>query len=67
MVDVAGRPVHTFEVVRSEQLARHMVRVVLGGKGFEQYFTPLESTDAYVSLRSPSADNVDVNALSKTR
>ena len=46
---MAGRPVHTFEVVRSEQLAPHMVRVVLGGNGFDT-FTPVESTDAYVKL-----------------
>ena len=58
---MAGRPVHTFEVVRSEQLARHMVRVVLGGKGFDT-FTPLESTDAYVKLVFVR-DDVDVNAL----
>ena len=58
---MAGRPVHTFEVVRSEQLAPHMVRVVLGGKGFDT-FTPLESTDAYVKLVFVR-DDVDVNAL----
>jgi len=63
MVEVAGRPVHTFEVVRSEQLAPHMVRVVLGGNGFDT-FTPVESTDAYVKLVFVR-DGVDVNALEK--
>jgi NADPH-dependent ferric siderophore reductase len=46
---VAGRPIHTFEVVRSEQLTPHMLRLVLGGPGFDT-FTPNEFTDAYVKL-----------------
>ncbi|MGB3355561.1 MAG: siderophore-interacting protein [Mycobacterium sp.] len=58
---MAGRPVHTFEVVRSEQLTRHMVRVVLGGSGFDT-FTPNESTDAYVKLVFVD-DTVDVGTL----
>jgi NADPH-dependent ferric siderophore reductase len=58
---VSGRPVHTFEVVRTEQLTSHMVRVVLGGKGFDT-FTPSEFTDSYVKLVFV-ADDVDVAAL----
>ncbi len=58
---MAGRPVHTLEVVRSEQLTRHMVRVVLGGSGFDT-FTPNESTDAYVKLVFVD-DAVDVGTL----
>ena len=46
---MAGRPVHTFEVVRSEQLTPHLVRVVLGGSGFDT-FTPNDFTDAYVKF-----------------
>lgn len=46
---MAGRPVHTFEVIRTEQIAPHMVRVVLGGTGFDT-FTPNDFTDAYVKL-----------------
>src|ERR1700744_1903938 len=46
---VPGRPVHTFEVVRTEQLTSHMIRVVLGGSGFDT-FTPSEFTDSYVKL-----------------
>ncbi|MDT5227099.1 MAG: hypothetical protein QOH94_892, partial [Mycobacterium sp.] len=42
---MSGRPVHTFEVVRTEELMSHMVRVVLGGKGFDT-FTPSEFTDS---------------------
>ncbi|MGH3542966.1 MAG: siderophore-interacting protein, partial [Mycobacterium sp.] len=34
---MAGRPVHTFEVVGSEELTSHMVRVVLGGSGFDTF------------------------------
>jgi NADPH-dependent ferric siderophore reductase len=58
---VAGRPVHTFEVVGSEELTPHMVRVVLGGSGFDT-FTPSEFTDSYVKLVFV-ADDVDAAAL----
>jgi NADPH-dependent ferric siderophore reductase len=58
---VAGRPVHTFEVVRSEQLTPHLIRIVLGGKGFDT-FTPNEFTDAYVKIVFVN-DGVDVGAL----
>jgi NADPH-dependent ferric siderophore reductase len=53
--------VHTFEVLRTEQLTSHMVRVVLGGNGFDT-FTPSEFTDSYVKLIFV-ADDVDVAAL----
>ncbi|PRC49349.1 NADPH-dependent ferric siderophore reductase, partial [Mycobacterium sp. ITM-2017-0098] len=56
---MAGRPVHTFEVVRTEQLTPHIVRVVLGGKGFDT-FTPNGNTDSYVKLVFV-ADDVDVS------
>ena len=46
---MAGRPVHTFDVVRTEQLTPHLKRVVLGGAGFDT-FTPNDSTDAYVKI-----------------
>ncbi|BBY66142.1 siderophore-interacting protein [Mycolicibacterium helvum] len=58
---MAGRPLHTFQVVSTEQLAPHMVRVVLGGTGFDT-FKPGEFTDCYVKfvfLR----DDVDVARL----
>jgi NADPH-dependent ferric siderophore reductase len=58
---VAGRPVHTFEVVSSEQLTPHLVRVVLGGKGFDT-FIPNEATDAYVKIVFVD-DGVDVGGL----
>jgi NADPH-dependent ferric siderophore reductase len=57
---VAGRPIHTFEVVRSERLTPHMIRVVLGG-GFDT-FTPNEFTDSYVKIVLPRSDT-DVSAL----
>ncbi|MEV3903928.1 siderophore-interacting protein [Mycobacterium sp. NPDC050551] len=72
---MAGRPIHTFEVVRSEQLAPHMVRVVLGGNHTDGHtdghngksggfgtFTPGENTDSYVKLVFVPA-GVDVSAL----
>jgi NADPH-dependent ferric siderophore reductase len=37
--------VHTFEVVRTEQLTSHMVRVVLGGNGFDTFILS-EFTDS---------------------
>ena len=46
---MAGRPVHTFEVLRSERLTPHIVRVVLGGGGFDT-FVPNDYTDAYVKI-----------------
>ena len=58
-----GRPVHTFEVVRTEQLTSHMIRVVLGGSGFDT-FTPSEFTDSYVKLVFV-ADDVDVAGLAQ--
>ena len=65
MVHVAGRRVHTFEVVRTEQLTRHVIRVILGGSGegtgFDT-FTPIENTDAYVKLVFVD-DAVDVGTL----
>lgn len=68
---MAGRPIHTFEVVSSEQLSPHMVRVVLGGNntggrngnsgGFGT-FAPGENTDSYVKLVFPPS-GVDVSTL----
>lgn len=58
---MAGRPVHTFEVLRTEQLTPHIVRVVLGGKGFDT-FTPNDFTDAYVKIVFVRPD-IDVAAL----
>lgn len=52
---------HTFEVVRTEQLTPHVVRVVLGGNGFDT-FTPNDYTDSYVKLVFV-ADDVDVSEL----
>ncbi|OAN39695.1 siderophore-interacting protein [Mycolicibacterium iranicum] len=58
---MAGRPVHTFEVVRTEQLTPHVTRVVLGGKGFDT-FKPNGHTDSYVKLVFVD-DDVDVSTL----
>ena len=58
---MSGRPIHTFEVVRSEQLTPHLIRVVLGGKGFDT-FTPNEYTDAYVKIAFVN-HGVDAGAL----
>ncbi len=58
---MAGRPVHTFEVVRTEQLSPHIVRVVLGGSGFDT-FVPNSFTDAYCKVIFVREDT-DVSAL----
>jgi NADPH-dependent ferric siderophore reductase len=58
---VAGRPVHTFEVLCTENLTPHIVRVVLGGSGFDT-FTPNDYTDAYVKIVFVR-DDVDVATL----
>jgi NADPH-dependent ferric siderophore reductase len=58
---VAGRPVHTFEVLRSEELTPHITRVVLGGGGFDT-FKPNDFTDAYVKIVFVP-HGVDVGAL----
>ena len=52
---------HTFEVLRSEKLTPHIVRVVLGGSGFDT-FVPNDFTDAYVKIVFVR-DGVDVGAL----
>jgi NADPH-dependent ferric siderophore reductase len=62
-VHVAGRPVHTFQVISSEQLTPHMIRLVLGGSGFDT-FKPSEFTDSYVKFVIVRND-VDVSALPK--
>ncbi|CAM4285052.1 Vibriobactin utilization protein ViuB [Mycobacterium basiliense] len=58
---MAGRPLQTFEVVGTQQLAPHMIRVRLGGNGFDT-FVPGEFTDSYVKLVFV-AEDVDVEAL----
>jgi NADPH-dependent ferric siderophore reductase len=58
---VAGRPLQSFEVVGTQQLAPHMVRVLLGGSDFGA-FVPSSFTDSYVKLVFVPED-VDVAGL----
>jgi NADPH-dependent ferric siderophore reductase len=58
---VAGRPLQNFEVVGTQQLTPHMVRVVLGSSAFDT-FVPSNFTDSYVKLVFV-ADGVDVPGL----
>ena len=60
---MAGRPVHIFEVIGREELTPHMVRVTLGGSGFDT-FSPSEFTDSYVKL-IVVADDVDMAGLAR--
>src|SRR6201998_2969171 len=52
---------HSFEVVGTKQLTRHMVRVVLGSSAFDT-FVPGKFTDSYVKLAFV-ADDIDVARL----
>jgi len=47
--------VHTFEVVRSEQLTPHLIRVVLGGKGFDTFIPTSSPTPTSRSCSSTTA------------
>lgn len=58
---MAGRPVHTFQVLRTGRVAPHLARLVLGGTGFDT-FSPSVFTDSYVKFVFVPAD-VDVAAL----
>jgi NADPH-dependent ferric siderophore reductase len=58
---VAGRPLQAFEVVSTEQLTPHMVRVVLGSSNFDT-FVPTKFTDSYVKLAFV-ADDIDLGPL----
>lgn len=58
---MAGRPLQAFEVVSTEQLTPHMVRVVLGSSNFDT-FVPSKFTDSYVKLVFV-AEGIDLAAL----
>lgn len=58
---MAGRPLQRFEVVGTQQLAPHMVRVLLEGSDFGT-FVPSSFTDSYVKLVFVPGD-VDVAGL----
>ena len=58
---MAGRPLQTFEVVGTERIAPHMVRVVLCNSAFDT-FVPSKFTDSYVKLVFID-DDVDVAGL----
>ncbi|TNC19948.1 siderophore-interacting protein [Amycolatopsis alkalitolerans] len=47
-----GRPVIRLEVLRTQQLTPHMIRIVAGGEGLAD-FEPNEFTDAYVKVLFP--------------
>ncbi|MET9700421.1 siderophore-interacting protein [Streptomyces sp. NPDC006529] len=50
MAEGRARRIATAEVVRTERLSAHMVRVVLGGEGLAARFTVGDFTDHYVKL-----------------
>lgn len=56
-----GRPLQAFEVVRTQQLAPHLIRVVLSSSNFDA-FVPSQFTDSYVKLVFV-ADDIELTAL----
>ena len=58
---MAGRPLQRFEVAGTQQLAPHLVRVLLGSRDFDT-FVPSKFTDSYVKLAFV-ADDVGVAGL----
>ncbi|WP_330329562.1 siderophore-interacting protein [Streptomyces sp. NBC_00536] len=50
MAEGRARRIATAEVVRTERLGAHMVRVILGGEGLAARFTVGDFTDHYVKL-----------------
>ncbi|MGK2240510.1 MAG: NADPH-dependent ferric siderophore reductase [Rhodococcus sp. (in: high G+C Gram-positive bacteria)] len=50
-----AKPTTALTVLRTEQLTPHMVRVFLGGPGFES-FTPSEYSDSYVKIEFGTPD-----------
>lgn len=50
-----AKPTTALTVLRTEQLTPHMVRVFLGGPGFESY-TPSEYSDSYVKIEFGTPD-----------
>lgn len=58
---MAGRPLQAFQVVGTQQLTPHMVRVVLSSNNFDT-FVPNKFTDSYVKLVFVAAD-IDMAGL----
>lgn len=61
-----SRPATALTVLRTESVTAHLVRVVLGGDGFDQ-FTPRGETDAYVKIELPSGDETVVRTYTVRR
>ena len=59
-------PATVLTVLRSETLTPHLVRVVLGGDGFDS-FVPRAETDSYVKLEFPSGDETVVRTYTVRR
>lgn len=56
----------TLTVLRTEQVSAHLVRVVLGGDGFDG-FMPRGETDSYVKLELPHGDETVVRTYTVRR
>lgn len=56
----------TLTVLRTETVSAHLVRVVLGGAGFDT-FLPRAETDSYVKIELPSGDETVVRTYTVRR
>lgn len=56
----------TLTVLRTEVLAEHFVRVVLGGDGFDT-FEPSAETDSYVKIELPAGDETVIRTYTVRR
>lgn len=61
-----ARPQATLTVLRTESVAAHLVRVVLGGDGFDSFAARAE-TDSYVKLELPHGDDTVVRTYTVRR
>lgn len=61
-----SRPATVLTVLRTEQVSAHLVHVVLGGEGFDQ-FIPRSETDSYVKLELPHGDETVVRTYTVRR
>ncbi|MDV7999910.1 siderophore-interacting protein [Rhodococcus sp. IEGM 1408] len=59
-------PSNTFTVLRTETVSAHLVRVVLGGTGFDTFAARAE-TDSYVKIELPSVDGPVVRTYTVRR
>ena len=66
MTRAQPRPPFTLAVLRTKQVTANLVRVVLGGDGFDS-FVERGETDSYVKLELPDAGDVAIRPAASAR